>query len=266
MVCAAVMSLIVLAAPNAHAQMLRGPDLGLWFRQQRDASGGNALVVDRLLDDGPFAVAGLREADGIVSVDGRPIQSEPQFVRAIMSPPNGDHVINVVVARSGQEKTLSLKARDVWQGVVAADQFYQAGFLVDERHRDAVIVLRVFPLTPAFYAGLRQADTIISASGQTVSSPIELAKFLHIGGKMALGVTRNGQPRQMTISLPTRRTLAATSYPPGGSTPPPASFIPNLSTTPPLLAPPQIPSTQPPIPSPPPPIPQLPPPGAVLNR
>jgi S1-C subfamily serine protease len=281
---AGVASLLLLAlAGLAEGQTLRGPDLGLWFRQERDTSGASALIVDHLLDDGSFAAAGLREGDRIVSVDGRPIDSEPQFVRSVMRSMDGGHVVSLVITRSvvsstAEQQTISLKTRDVWKGVVAADPFYQAGLLVDEslgdksladkspvdksladksladksfadkspldkRERDAVVIARVFPLTPAFYAGLRQFDTITSVSGQPVTSPADVAQYLRIGGRLAIGVTRGGESRQLHISLP-RRASASTTYPPVVGFQPPLPQIPNLPP-PPLLFPPKIDSPLP---------------------
>jgi S1-C subfamily serine protease len=230
-------------------QVLRGPDLGLWFRQERDASERSVLIVDHLLDDGPFASAGLREGDRLVSVDGQPIDSEPQFMRRMTSSIDADHEFRLIVTRtvpSGtvpggevQEQTISLKTRDVWKAAVVADPFYQAGFLVDESHRDGVVVLRVFPLTPAFYAGLREGDVITSVRGQSVTSPADVPQYFRVGGKLALGVTRSGELRQLFISLPSRRTMAATTYPPSSGVqplPPSAPILP----PPPLLIPPPI--------------------------
>ena len=261
----AALLLLLALAGVAEGQTLRGPDLGLWFRQERDASGRSALIVDHLVDDGPFASAGLREGDRIVSVDGRLIESEPQYIRSMTSSINADHVFSLVAMRGGQEQTISLQTRDVWKSAVAADPFYQAGILVDEGNRDAVVVLRVFPLTPAFYAGLRQADTITSVSGQAVTSPADVPQYFRVGGKLALGVTRSGEPRQLQIVLPSRRSMAATPYPPSGGVQPPPLLVPNLQTPPPLLIPPQLPGPLSPIPSVPPVVPQLPPPGTVPN-
>jgi S1-C subfamily serine protease len=231
-------------------QVLRGPDLGLWFRQEREVSGTSGLVVDRLLDDGPFASAGLRAGDRIVSVDGRGIDSEPQFMRSVTSSIDGDHVFRLVVTRTAlsgtalgntsQEQTISLKTREVWKAAVAADPFYQAGFLVDENNRDAVVVLRVFPLTPAFYAGLREGDSITSVRGQSVTSPADVPQYFRIGGKLALGVIRGGEPRQLFISLPSRRTMAATTYPPSSGVQPLPPSAPILPPPPQLLIPPPI--------------------------
>jgi len=264
-VVAGVASLLPLAVAGiAEGQVLRGPDLGLWFRQERDAGGASALIVDHLLDDGAFASAGLREGDRIVSVDGRPIDSEPQFVRGVMKSSNGDHVVSLVVTRGvvssdeRQQQTISLKARDVWKGVVVADPFYQAGFLVDEpvedksvedksvedkRDRDGVVVARVFPLTPAFYAGLRQGDTITSVSGQSVTAPADVAQYFRVGGRLALGVSRGGESRQLHILLP-GRTFSATTYPPVSRVQPPPPQVRIWQPPPPLFIPPQIPSAR----------------------
>jgi S1-C subfamily serine protease len=256
-VVAGAASLLLVLSGIAEGQTLRGPDLGLWFRQERDTSGRSALIVDRLLDDGPFASAGLLEGDRIMSVDGRPIDSEPEFIRSMTSSIDGGHVFSLVATRGGQEQTILLKTRDVWKGAVAADPFYQAGFLVDEGNRDAVVVLRVFHLTPAFYAGLRQADTITSVRGQPVTSPADVPQYFRIGGKLALGVTRSGETRQLFISLPSRRTMTATTYPPSSAVQPPLPLVPNLQTPPLLLLPPPISS----VPS----IPHFPPAGAALH-
>ena len=282
-VAAAVAWLLLLAlAGMAEGQTLRGPDLGLWFRHERDTSGASVLVVDRLLEDGPFAMAGLRAGDRIVSVDGQPIDREPQFVPAVMKSSNGANVVNVVVTRSvvtrsdgssnalnntGEQATISLKTRDVWKSVVAADPFYQAGFLVDEsdmdkasadkslageslgnkRDRDGVVIARVFPLTPAFYAGLRQGDTITSVKGQSVTSAADVAEFLRIGGSLIFGVTRGDESRKLQIVLP-RRTVTGTQYPPASRVQPPPPQVRSLDPPPPLFIPREIPSPRPRIP------------------
>ena len=149
------------------------------------------------------------------------------------------------------QRTISLKARDVWKGVVAADPFYQAGFLVDESRADkplvdesvvdGIVVARVFPLTPAFYAGLLQGDIITSVSGQSVKSSDEVAQYFRIGGRLALGVTRGDESRQLHLLLP-GRTFSATTYPPVGPVQPPPPEVRPWQPPPPLLIPPRIPS------------------------
>src|SRR5439155_21149733 len=47
----------LIGAGLAHGQTLRGPDLGVWFIQQRGSSGAGALMVADLIGDGPFASA-----------------------------------------------------------------------------------------------------------------------------------------------------------------------------------------------------------------
>src|SRR5258705_11870509 len=110
----------VIVAGPVHGQALRGPDLGVWFTQQRGANGGHALIVTDLIGDGVFAVAGLREGDRIVSINGRSIDSERQFVESMLSLGGGNHAINLVIARNDQQQTLALKASTLMQGMVAA--------------------------------------------------------------------------------------------------------------------------------------------------
>jgi predicted metalloprotease with PDZ domain len=276
--------LVLIAAGSVQGQMLRGPDVGVWFNTQRGTSGTNELIVAQLADDGVFALAGLREGDRLVSINGRPIGSEAKFVEILTLLGTGNQVVNFVVIRDRQPQTLALNGSAVMRGVATPDPLYQAGLIIDERNRTLLIVQRVFPCTPAFYAGLRQADVITSINGQPISSLAELTKPLRLGGNLSLLVTRNEQTRQMTMSVAPERAMRSaarsasseeamlrwTTTPnvlrPGVVPRPPPTVPPyERLTSPPLLAPPIVPSMPPVVPSPPPVIPTLPPPGAVQN-
>ena len=77
--------------------------------------------------------------------------------------------------------------------------------LIDERRSDLLVVQRVFPLTPAFYAGLRQADVIESVNGQPIVSLAELSQALRKGGNLSLVITRGIKARALVISLGSNR-------------------------------------------------------------
>src|SRR4051812_29803769 len=125
---------------TAVGQTVRGPDLGVWFRHERAADGTSALVVADLLSDGALALAGLREGDRIVSINGRPIDREAKFVDAFLTA--GNRELPLVVERSGRQATLMISASAVMRAMVPADPLYQAGLLVDEDSSGAVVVKR----------------------------------------------------------------------------------------------------------------------------
>jgi membrane-associated protease RseP (regulator of RpoE activity) len=263
--------LALLATGRVNGQTLRGPDLGVWFTIERGAAGASALIVTDLIGDGVFARGGLREGDRIVSIDGRSINSERQFVEALLSLGGSPRTFKLVVARAGRQEILELKASAVMEGAVADDPLYQAGFAMDQRDPELLVVERVFPLTPAFYAGLRHCDVITGLNGQPISSLTKLAQLLRTGGNFNLVVTRSDQTRYLTMSITTNlpnRTRRGTSKTdrliPGPVLPQPSIFSNRRAPIPPpLLVPPVIPSSQPAVPSPPPAIPSPPPPGTV---
>jgi S1-C subfamily serine protease len=242
--------------------MVRPPDLGVWFKHERSADGTTTLVISDLIADGILVQAGLREGDHIVSVNGKSIDRDQQFVQAFLVNPT----VTLVMARGGQQYSLLLKSSSVMDALVPLDPYYQTGFLVDEHDPAQTIVQRVFPATLAFYAGLKQGDVITSLNDRPLAAPTELTKALRRGGRLNLIVTRNGQPRNLTLmiftpSIRLRGSSTAGPLSPGSGPQSPASNYSHPSA--PLLAPPQNFNPTPAISSPPPALPVLPPPGAV---
>jgi S1-C subfamily serine protease len=255
---------IVFTANVSTGQVVRPPDLGVWLSHQRpsnqtDPNAAASLVVTDLLPDAVLARAGLREGDQIISLNGRAIAREQQFVDAFLTSPN----VTLVIARGGQQHTLSVKSAAIMDGMVPLDPYYQAGFLIAERQPEPLTVERVFPATPAFYAGLKPNDVITSLNQQPLDSN-ELTKALQRGGGLRLTVNRTGQKRQLVLVIqpPSTRRSILTDVLSSGSTPPPF-MAPSAPPSAPLLAPPSFSNPTPAIPSPPPAIPVLPPPGAV---
>jgi len=174
---------------------LRGADLGLWFNSK---PGVNGLVVADVAAQGPFAQAGIREGDRIVSINGLPVTTEAQFVQALSTP--GASAANMVINRNGQSASVAIQPSAVMQNIAAADPLFQYGVLLNESNPAQMVVQRVFPRTPAFYAGLRPGDVITDINGQPITSLSGLTQALQAGGNLALQVTRNGQVRDLTLA------------------------------------------------------------------
>ncbi len=85
---------------------------------------------------------------------------------------------------------------------VSPDERAQTGIPADLQ--DGVVVVRVFPGSPAAQAGLHLADVITQANGQAIADPDSLNNLIQtlgVGSTVTLRVVRDGQPRTMTVTL-----------------------------------------------------------------
>lgn len=179
---------------RADIQANRAADYGVWLNTR-----GNNLVIDDLTNKGMFASAGFRTGDQIVSINGSPVTTEAQFVQSL-SAPNLSGPIEIVVMRNGQRQPLVLQATALSQGMATYDPFYQYGIVVDGTRPDQIIVQRVYPRTPAYYAGLRQGDVITTLGGQRIASVNAFSQALRgANAAVDLAVTRSGQSRQIQL-------------------------------------------------------------------
>jgi membrane-associated protease RseP (regulator of RpoE activity) len=85
-----------------------------------------------------------------------------------------------------------------------SDELLRAGIAIDARDPNRMIVERVLPGTAAMRAGLRPGDVITRVNGSPVTSLTAVAQALLSGNgnSLALQVDRNGQSRQLNLSMP----------------------------------------------------------------
>lgn len=152
-----------------------------------------AAEVHDLRSGSPAHLAGLRNQDVIVAIDGQPIRSDIDLMReATLHPP--ETVIQVTVCRGATELTLKVKLGK-WpvpdeEGIIAAERRYPLwrGLAVDyatgrERYfrsllevPAAVVVTEVAPDSPAQEARLQPGDFITHVNGKPVRTPAEFAE------------------------------------------------------------------------------------------
>ncbi len=187
----------VVAGPVAqNIQMTRAADLGLWF----SGMANNGLTIADLADTSIFTNAGFRVSDQIVSINGQPIRTEAQFVQYLTDPTLGTQPVQILIVRNGQQHALTLSPAAITQGVVNHDPLYRYGLVIDDTNPSHIVVQRVYPRTPAYYAGLRQGDVITTFGGQRVTSLQAFTQGLNQANvAIPLQITRSGQTRDIQL-------------------------------------------------------------------
>ncbi len=187
---------------NLDPNRVRAADFGLWFNSQaRTAGSAGGLVIADISADGAISKVGFREGDRIVSVNGRAIDNERTFVRAVLDPNFIEKRVNVVVLRDGREQTLYFEPSVILPEMTTYDPMWRYGLVLDDRDPNRVVIQRVYPRTPAYYAGLRSGDVVVSVSGQRVGA---IANFIRAftanrGQNLALQVNRGNQLREVQV-------------------------------------------------------------------
>ena len=184
------------------AQGTRAADIGLWF--DRDTSKG--LVISDVATRGAIAKLGFREGDRIVSVNGQKITREDDFVTYLFADDARTQRIKVIVIRDGQEQVVYVEPAIFVEELsyVEHDPLETFGVIIDDRYTDRIVVLRVVPRSPAYYAGLRAGDTIVTLGNQRLANVATLIQRLTTGdaGEVALQINRGQATRTLHVDLP----------------------------------------------------------------
>src|SRR5262249_27902154 len=123
-----------------------------------------------------------------------------QFMQFLTGPNLGTQPVQFVVLREGQQQTLVLQPNAITQGIVAHDPYYQYGMIIDDNNPNQIVVQRVFPRTPAYYAGLRQGDVIPTRGGREIATLTAFTQGrTQAMGPVALQSPRAGQTRDVQL-------------------------------------------------------------------
>lgn len=180
----------------------RAPDLGLWF----DRSARDGLVIADVAATGPITRLGFREGDRIVQVHGHRVRSERDFVRYLFDEDLRDERVEVVVLRNGREQVIHVEPVVLLEEMHVAhhDPLEEIGIIVDDRYDDRVVVWKVLPRSPAYYAGVRPGDVIATWHGRRISRPDSFVQIVTQSdpGEVAIGVRRDNRVRDLQIEVP----------------------------------------------------------------
>jgi hypothetical protein len=191
---------------------VRPADVGVWFNR----STRNGLVVSNLAASGPISRVGFREGDQIVSVNGTRVGDPRSFMQYLFASDIRNQRVPVVVYRNGARQTVYVQPATLvdYYTSVQNNPLDLIGIVPDDRYYDRVVVWRVLPRTPAYYAGLQAGDVITAWDNARISRPSDLTQMVQETppGEVEVQVYRGRQPRELSIDIPqlasreTRRT------------------------------------------------------------
>lgn len=190
---------------SVRTENLRSADLGLWFSR----GSGQGLVISDIATSGPLATIisriGFREGDEIISVDGYRVTRDEDFVRRLLADEVLYERVPVVLLRDGRRTTLYVEPIQLAEHAqtVRHDPLEQFGIILDDRSPDRVLVWRVVPRSPAFYAGIKPGDVITTFHGRRVASPDDLVQLVESAepGMISVEVNRNQRMRQLDVEF-----------------------------------------------------------------
>jgi hypothetical protein len=162
---------------------------------------GRGLTIDNIDQTSVFFDSGLRRGDVIISVFGRPVRSEVDFVTFVRTRPGAR--IPVVVLRDGREETIYVTyEREIDQPETTVDYQEQPatggpgflGVMFEVQVPNAALIRSVLPGSPAEQAGLRAGDEIVALNGEPVSSYADAVQ--------RIGMMRAGEPLGIAFMRP----------------------------------------------------------------
>jgi S1-C subfamily serine protease len=165
-------------------------------------------VISDVATTGAIARVGFREGDQIVSVNGTRVASETDFVRYLFADDVRDTRVRVVVLRGGREEVIFVQPSVLIEEmyVVHEDPLEEFGIVLDDRYTDRIVVWKVLPRTPAFYAGFRSGDVITTFHGRRIASPREFVQVVQRTepGTIGVEVMRGQRARALEVDFGAR--------------------------------------------------------------
>jgi hypothetical protein len=179
---------------------MRGPDIGLWFGR----SSGSGLVIADISSKGAIAKVGFHEGDRIVSVNGRRVASEREFIDILFH--SNVNRVTVIVIRDGREQTIYIEPAVLVREyeVVEVDPLERFGIIVDDRYDDRIVVWRVIPRSPAYYAGFQPGDVVVTFGGRPYKTRIEFERGAREWktGETNVEIRRGDRTRELSVDVP----------------------------------------------------------------
>lgn len=155
-------------------------------------------VISQVMPGSAAKSAGLREGDVVVSVNRKRVKSASDLRNAIGLLRAGEEV-DLVIVRDGVRMERTARIQAIEASVGAGANFSQRlsgatlSDFTDQAGRAGVAVAEVEAGNPAWRAGLRQADIIVSVNRRSVSSVDDIESVLKDAGDTLLLNIRRGE-------------------------------------------------------------------------
>ena len=167
------------------------------------------VMVDVLVKDGPSDIAGIKEKDVILKIDGEKIRTSDQVSKMFYSKKKGQD-INVELFRDGAIKNIivALSEKEVREkpfiGVYLADLSNKYYIENKIKEKYGILIKKVVEESPACKAGLEAKDILMIFDGEKIYSDNQLVKKLKdykIGQKVKIDVLRDGEIHSFKVKL-----------------------------------------------------------------
>ena len=172
---------------------------------------GYGVLIAQVMKDTPAEVAGMRDGDLVVAVDGRPIVETRALQRLVGATPAGRELV-LVVLREQDRRELRVRVGRMPAEAVADRVAAEFGFFVrdglEERAGTApeprvAVVAGVAERSSAARGGLLVGDRILAVNDvdvDTLESFRRRTQDLYLRDALRLRVERRGEP--LTLTLP----------------------------------------------------------------
>jgi predicted metalloprotease with PDZ domain len=159
------------------ASKVKTEELGVSFKE-----GDKGLRISNIENNSVFIDSGFRSGDEIVSINGRNVTRQADFVSYLFAPGVTGRV-PVIVLRDGVRETVYLRPTTIirdYERVVVDDRnpIREFGLVLDGRNDGRLIVDRVIRDSRADHAGIKVDDEILAVNDRDVESRDELARLL----------------------------------------------------------------------------------------
>jgi len=185
-----------------NAQTARSADFGLWFNRASD----QGLVISDVGTTGAVAKLGFDEGDRIITVNGQKVTSEKEFVQYLLADDVRSKRVEVVVFRGGKQQMVYVQPSVLVNEytTITVDPLEEYGLIIDDRYTDRIVIWRVIPRSPAYYAGIRAGDVITVFNGNNVTTVGALRASVRAAppGNVSMSVSRSSKVRVYQIEAP----------------------------------------------------------------